>query len=95
MADGIASVRPVRIREVIEAVRGSKGAVIAVSEADILASLRKCLAQGLFVEPTSASAGAALTQLLKSGHIAADETVAMVLTGSGLKATDKIAQLVA
>lgn len=94
MADGIASVKPVRIREVMEAVRGSKGAVVAVSEDEILKSLRQCLGQGLFVEPTSASSGAALTRLISSGDIAAGETVAMVLTGSGLKATDKIASLV-
>lgn len=93
MADGIASVRPVRIPEVMQAVRGSKGAVIDVSEDEILAALRQCLGQGLFVEPTCASAGAALSRLLKSGDIAAGETVAMVLTGSGLKATEKIAQL--
>lgn len=94
MADGIASVRPVRIREVLEAVRGSKGAVVAVTEDEILQSLRQCLGQGLFVEPTSASAGAALTRLLKCGEIGAGENVAVVLTGSGLKATEKIAKLV-
>jgi len=94
MADGIASVKPVRIHEVMQAVRGSKGAVIAVSEDEILQALRQYLGQGLFVEPTSASSGAALTRLLKSGDVAANETVAVVLTGSGLKATDKIAKLV-
>jgi threonine synthase len=94
MADGIASVRPVRIKEVIAAARGSGGAVIAVTEDEILRSLRQLLAQGLFVEPTSASAGAALSRLIEEGTIGPDENVVVVLTGTGLKATDMIAQLI-
>jgi threonine synthase len=42
------------------------------------------------VEPTSAAAPAALEGLLADGTIGSGETVAIVLTGSGLKATDKI-----
>ena len=48
---------------------------------------------GLFVEPTAATAAAALSQLLRDGTIRRDETTIVVLTGHGLKATDKIAEL--
>jgi threonine synthase len=47
---------------------------------------------GVYVEPTSAAAPAALEGLLEDGTIASGDTVAILLTGSGLKATDKIVQ---
>ena len=48
---------------------------------------------GLFVEPTAATAGAALTRLLGDGTIGPDQTTIVVLTGHGLKAADKIGEL--
>jgi threonine synthase len=48
---------------------------------------------GLFVEPTAATAGAALTRLLHDGTIRPGQTTIVVLTGHGLKATDKIGDL--
>lgn len=93
IADGIASVRPTRIRDVMEAVRGSQGAVLAVEEEEIKGALTALLRQGLFVEPTSAAAAAGLSRLIEDGTIGSEESVALVLTGSGLKASDKIAQL--
>ena len=42
------------------------------------------------LEPTSGTAGAGLSRLLDSGAIEPDERVAIVLTGSGLKAVEKI-----
>ena len=47
----------------------------------------------MFVEPTAATAGAALSRLLRDGTIRAYQTTIVVLTGHGLKATDKIAEL--
>ena len=47
---------------------------------------------GLFVEPTAATAGAALTQLLADGTIAPSETTVAVLTGHGLKAAERIGE---
>ena len=92
-ADGIATVKPVRPREVLRAIRRSGGAVVAVPEAGIAPALSKLGRLGLFVEPTAATAAAALAQLLRGGTIGpADATIA-VLTGHGLKATDRIAEL--
>ncbi len=92
-ADGIATVKPVRTREVLAALRRSGGAVVAVPEAEIAPVLSRLGRLGLFVEPTSATAAAAASQLLRNGTIRPDETTIAVLTGHGLKATDKIAEL--
>jgi threonine synthase len=45
------------------------------------------------VEPTCAQAAAAFTKLLEAGTIRADETTVVVLTGTGLKSTPRIAEL--
>src|SRR4051812_48039801 len=92
-ADGIATVKPVRAREVLAAIRRSGGAVVAIPEPDIAPALKALGRLGLFVEPTAATAAAALSQSLRDGTIRPDETTVVVLTGHGLKATDKIAEL--
>jgi threonine synthase len=48
---------------------------------------------GIYVEPTCAQVAAALARLLASGAITPDQTTVLVLTGSGLKATPRIAEL--
>ncbi len=70
IADGIATMRPVRTAEVLRALRRSKGGVAAVAEEEIAPALAALGRFGLFVEPTAATAGAALTQLLRDGTIA-------------------------
>ena len=70
IADGIATIRPVRTAEVLRALRRSKGGVAAVAEEEIAPALAALGRLGLFVEPTAATAGAALTQLLRDGTIA-------------------------
>ncbi|HYZ41627.1 MAG TPA: pyridoxal-phosphate dependent enzyme [Stellaceae bacterium] len=93
VADGIATPKPVRIAEVLRALRRSRGGVVAVAEEEIVPALAALGRQGLFVEPTAATAAAALTRLLHDGTIAADQSTVVVLTGSGLKAADRIAEL--
>ncbi len=93
IADGIATPKPVRIAEVVHALRRSNGAVVTVSEDEIAAALPALGRLGLFVEPTAATAGAALTRLLADGTIRSAETTVAVLTGHGLKAADHIAEL--
>ncbi len=92
VADGIASANPVRLREVLAAVRETNGATIVVSEDEIIAALGQLAGLGLFVEPTTGTAGAGLTRLLDNGTIKPHESVAVILTGSGLKAVDKIGE---
>jgi threonine synthase len=93
IADGIATVKPVRTAEVLSALRRSGGGVAAVPEGEIAPALKALGRLGLFVEPTAAAAAAALTDLLRDGTIRADQTTIVVLTGHGLKATDKIGEL--
>ncbi|HVB18439.1 MAG TPA: pyridoxal-phosphate dependent enzyme [Stellaceae bacterium] len=93
VADGIATVKPVRAREVLAALRRSRGGVVAVPEADIAPALSAFGRLGLYVEPTAATVGAALSRLLDAGTIGPHQTIVAVLTGHGLKAADKIAAL--
>lgn len=93
VAEGIASSRPVRVKEVLGAMRESGGAAVAVSETQISRALSDLARSGLFVEPTSATAIAGLDQLLDMGLVRPEEATVVVLTGSGLKATDKISEL--
>jgi len=91
IADGIATPQPVRAATILEAVHGSGGQALAVSEAEIRAALRDLLAAGWYVEPTTAAAAAGLSRLLAAGHVKAGETAVLVLTGHGLKAGQAIA----
>jgi len=93
IADGIATVKPVRTAEVLAALRRSGGGVVTVPEVEIGPTLKTLGRLGLFVEPTAATAGAALSRLLRDRTIRPGETTIVVLTGHGLKATDKIAEL--
>jgi threonine synthase len=92
MAEGIASSKPTRVREVLDCVRASGGAVVAVSEQEIGVALGRLARKGLYVEPTSAAAAAGLTQLVASGAIRTGETTVLVLTGSGLKSGDRVGE---
>jgi threonine synthase len=93
IAEGIASSKPTRVKEVLQGVRESGGAIVAVSEAEIVEALRELAQSGLYVEPTSAAGAAGLTQLLASGAIKPGEKTVLVLTGSGLKASERIGEL--
>jgi threonine synthase len=94
IAEGTAITHPVRLKHVLEAIRRSQGATVTVSEQEIIAAVRELASTGLYAEPTSAIAGAALSKLLAAGAIRQDETTVVVLTGSGLKATQRIGELV-
>jgi threonine synthase len=93
VAEGIASSKPTRVREVLRAVRESGGSIVAVSEEEIAAALGTLARQGLYVEPTSAAAAAGLSRLVAAAAIGANERTVQVLTGSGLKAGERIGEL--
>ena len=64
----------------------SGGEAVAVAEHDIVRWQRRLsVDEGLFVEPTSASALAGLESLLEAGKIGPEETTLVALTGFGLK----------
>ena len=93
IADGIATPKPVRIAEVLGALRSSKGSVVAVDEEEIAPALSALGRLGLFVEPTAATGAAALTRLLADGTIRPEQMTIVVLTGTGLKAAERIGEL--
>jgi threonine synthase len=93
VAEGIATPKPTRVAEVLNAVRQSGGSVVAVREAEIVDALRDLARRGLYVEPTSATAAAGLTRLLAAGVIRPHETTVLVLTGTGLKSSATTGEL--
>ena len=91
--EGIASSKTTRVREVLRGVRESGGGIVAVSECEIVEALRLLARKGLYVEPTSAAGAAGLTRLLASGQVKPQERTVLVLTGTGLKASERIGEL--
>ncbi len=85
VAEGLAISQPVRGRRLLQAVRESGGTCLSVEEEEILPARQQMTRQGFFIEPTSATAVAALPQLFTlAGE---DNTIVVPLTGSGLKGT--------
>jgi threonine synthase len=93
IAEGIASSKPTRMREVLAPVRASGGEIVAVTEDEIVRALDALARKGFYVEPTSAAAAAGLSQLIARGAIRQGEATVLVLTGSGLKAPETIGKL--
>ena len=69
------------------------GATVAVPEAEIEKALFDLGRIGLYAEPTSALAAAALTKLIERGVVQPGETTVLVLTGAGLKTTRRVGEL--
>lgn len=93
VAEGTAIRSPVRLPEVVEAIRRSGGDTVAIPEQDIVAATRRLAGIGLYAEPTSASAAAAIDAFAARGAIRPGEKVVVVLTGSGLKAAATMGRL--
>lgn len=93
IAEGTSIAKPVRPREVLAGIRRSGGRTVAVSEREIEGAHGELARTGLYVEPTCASAAAALSKLLEAGVVRPEETTVLVLTGTGLKATQRIGEL--
>jgi threonine synthase len=91
LAEGASITRPVRDREVLAAVAGSGGGFQTVSEEQIPTAVRLLAAKGLYAEPTSSIAAAALPGFVRQGLIRSGETTVMILSGSGLKAAATMA----
>jgi threonine synthase len=90
VAEGIAIPRPIRREQCLAAVRETGGRIVVVSESETIDALRAAIRAGLYIEPTCATALAALAQL----HDVAG-TIVLAITGHGLKTNDTIAKLLA
>jgi threonine synthase len=93
IAEGTAIAQPIRLPECLAALRASGGGAVMLEEAEIAAATLDLARMGFFVEPTCAQAAAAFARLLRAGTIRPGETTVVVLTGTGLKATPRIAEL--
>ena len=92
IAEGIRIAQPVKGRDILRVIGGSDGVVVPVSDDAIWNAMEDLGRAGAYVEPTGAVAAAALPVLIHSGVIAANQRVVLVLTGSGLKATDRVTE---
>jgi len=93
IAEGTAIAQPIRLPEVIAALHRSRGGAVMLTEEEIAASALALARTGIYVEPTCAQAEAAFRRLLEAGAIQPNERTVLVLTGTGLKATPRIAEL--
>jgi threonine synthase len=93
IAEGTAIAKPIRLTEVLGTLRESEGGAVMVAEAEIAAAVLELARLGLYVEPTCAQVVPAFAKLLESGAITPEQRTVLVLTGAGLKATPRIAEL--
>jgi threonine synthase len=93
IAEGTAIAQPLRLPECGEVLRRAGGGAVMLAEEEIAAATLALARTGIYVEPTCAQAAAAFARLLEAGTIRADETTVVVLTGTGLKSTPRIAEL--
>ena len=86
VAGGVAVAAPPRGRQVVDAIRQTDGVAVAVEEESIVEWHKVLAAQeGLFIEPTSATAFAGLGALVAQGAVQARDTILVPITGFGLK----------
>jgi len=93
MAEGTAIQAPLRLREMIRAIKQTSGGTIAISEDEIVLALKKLAREGLLVEPTSATAAAAIDKLAASSLIKAAQRTVVILSGTGIKSAATISAL--
>ena len=93
IAEGTAIAKPIRLAEVLGTLRETEGGAVMLTEAEIAAAVFDLARVGIYVEPTCAQVVPAFAKLLESGAITPEQRTVLVLTGSGLKATPRIAEL--
>jgi threonine synthase len=90
MAEGVALANPVKLQQIVAALHDSAGSSVAVPEEEIMPMLRHMALMGYYMEPTSAMTFAGVSRLTEQGHLKEHETTVVLVSGHGLKATDKI-----
>jgi len=85
VADALISTKPIRLQEMVEALRETGGSAEIVEDQEILKSHRQLAEEGLYVEPSSAASHAAYLKWVVNGKIKQGEDAVILLTGSGLK----------
>jgi threonine synthase len=88
IAEGLAIAKPVRWKRILQAIMESNGMAISVDEEKIIEAQRELASLGFYVEPTSATAFAALPHILQEAQDT--DIIVTPLTGSGLKGAPRI-----
>jgi threonine synthase len=87
IAEGTAIKHPIRLVEMLSAIRESHGGTVAIEEQEIIDASLTLAQQGLYVEPTCAHAAAAFSKLIETNVIGRSDETVVILTGTGLKTT--------
>jgi threonine synthase len=86
LADSIAVGEPRNWRKALNAVKDSQGAMVYVSDDEILAAMKlMARSTGVFSEPAGAASMAGLIKARREGIIAEEDRVVIICTGHGLK----------
>ena len=92
-AAGLRVPKPYGDAIMLEILRASGGVALALSDAQILASLKDWARhEGIFLSPEGAAATAAYDHLLATGFLKKEDRVVLFNTGAGLKYTDVTAE---
>lgn len=93
LAEGIAAEYPIRGEMIMDARRVTDGTFAIVSEEAIKSGIKILAGKGVYVEPTSAVVVKAFDKFVEAGVICRGDTVISILTGSGLKAMEKLMKI--
>lgn len=93
LAEGIVSEAPIRGDTIMGALRETNGAITTVDEGEIEVGIKALASKGIYVEPTSAVIVKAFDKFVELGIIGPGDVTVSILTGSGLKATDKLMKI--
>lgn len=85
VAEGIAVGKPMRIDEMIKAVRESGGEFITVDDQSVEQMQHELAEMGIYIEPTSGAAVAGALKYFKNKAISENIKIVVPLTGTGLK----------
>ncbi len=86
IADSIAVGTPRNWRRAIKEIRNSRGAMIAVSDAEMLEAMKSTARfGGVFGEPAGVAGVAGLKKAIAQGLVQRDSSAVVVITGNGLK----------
>jgi len=93
VAAGLRVPKPLGDKLILDAVRGSGGTAIAVSDDELIdAGIELASLEGMFVAPEGAACIPALRKLLATGFLKPSERIVIYNTGAGLKYLEAYAQ---
>ena len=86
VADSLAVGHPRNAKKALDSVRRVNGTYVAVSDDEILDALRESAERtGVFAEPAGATAAAGVRRAVQDGVLGPSASVAVIVTGNGLK----------